>query len=97
MPSTMLGCMTLAMMSGTAVPRDRSGSRSTRPSRWRSSTTTILLAARTTIQQSQAQEITANLRPNPVLFSDWEYLPLFAPEQLDLHLPRTTQPKSTSA
>jgi cobalt-zinc-cadmium efflux system outer membrane protein len=34
-----------------------------------------LLAARTTIQQSQAQEITANLRPNPVIFSDWDYLP----------------------
>jgi outer membrane protein, heavy metal efflux system len=35
-----------------------------------------LLAARTTIQQSQAQEITANLRPNPSIFTDWEYLPL---------------------
>ena len=38
-----------------------------------------LLAARTTIQQSQAQEITANLRPNPTLFTDWEYLPLVHP------------------
>ena len=38
-----------------------------------------LQAARTTIQQSQAQEITANLRPNPVLIGDWEYLPFFAP------------------
>jgi cobalt-zinc-cadmium efflux system outer membrane protein len=35
-----------------------------------------MLAARTTIQQSQAEEITANLRPNPTLFADWEYLPL---------------------
>jgi len=35
-----------------------------------------LLAARTTIAQNQAQEITANLRPNPTLFTDWEYLPL---------------------
>src|SRR5580658_2192123 len=35
-----------------------------------------LQAARTTIQQNQAQEITANLRPNPTLFTDWEYLPL---------------------
>src|ERR1700735_2106222 len=35
-----------------------------------------MLAARTTIQQSQAEEITANLRPNPSLFADWEYLPL---------------------
>lgn len=38
-----------------------------------------LLAARTTIQQSEAEETTANLRPNPVFFADWDYLPLFAP------------------
>src|ERR1700720_4525584 len=38
-----------------------------------------LLAARTTIPQSQAQEITANLRPNPELFTDWDYLPFFSP------------------
>jgi cobalt-zinc-cadmium efflux system outer membrane protein len=37
-----------------------------------------LLAARTTIQQNQAQEITANLRPNPTFFADWEYLPIFS-------------------
>jgi len=35
-----------------------------------------LLALRTTIEQSEAEEITANLRPNPTLFTDWEYLPL---------------------
>src|SRR5580704_3680368 len=33
-----------------------------------------LLAARTTIQQSQAEEITANLRPDPTLIGDAEYL-----------------------
>lgn len=38
-----------------------------------------LLAARTTVQQSEAQEVTANLRPNPTLFTDWEYLPLVHP------------------
>jgi outer membrane protein, heavy metal efflux system len=38
-----------------------------------------LLAAQTTIQQSQALEVQANLRPNPTLFADWEYLPFFAP------------------
>src|ERR1700678_3805893 len=38
----------------------------------------VLMAARTTVQQNQAQEITANLRPNPTLFGDWEYLPLSA-------------------
>jgi cobalt-zinc-cadmium efflux system outer membrane protein len=34
-----------------------------------------LLAARTTIQQSQAEEMTANMRPNPEIFADWDYLP----------------------
>jgi cobalt-zinc-cadmium efflux system outer membrane protein len=38
-----------------------------------------ILAARTTITQSEAQEVTANLRPNPVLFTDWDYLPLLTP------------------
>jgi cobalt-zinc-cadmium efflux system outer membrane protein len=38
-----------------------------------------LLAARSTIQQNEAQEITANLRPNPSFFVDWEYLPLSSP------------------
>jgi cobalt-zinc-cadmium efflux system outer membrane protein len=38
-----------------------------------------LLAARTAIEQSKDQEITANLRPNPALFGDWEYLPFFSP------------------
>src|SRR6185437_10345036 len=40
-----------------------------------------LLAARTTIQQSEAGEITANLRPNPVILSDWQFLPIFQPSQ----------------
>jgi len=31
------------------------------------------------VQQSEAQEVTANLRPNPTLFTDWEYLPLVHP------------------
>jgi len=40
-----------------------------------------LQAARTTIQQNQAAEITANLRPNPTFFTDWEYLPVFSRAQ----------------
>src|ERR1700744_3464375 len=40
-----------------------------------------LLAARTTIQQSQAEETTANLRPNPVLLGDSQFLPIFQPDQ----------------
>jgi outer membrane protein, heavy metal efflux system len=35
-----------------------------------------LLAARTAILQNQAQEVQANVRPNPTFFTDWEYLPL---------------------
>jgi outer membrane protein, heavy metal efflux system len=38
-----------------------------------------IIAARTTIQQSEAEEVTANLRPNPFLFGDWDYLPFFSP------------------
>ncbi len=40
-----------------------------------------LLALRTTIQQNQAEETTANLRPNPVLLGDSQFLPLFQPNQ----------------
>jgi cobalt-zinc-cadmium efflux system outer membrane protein len=35
-------------------------------------------AARTQIQQNQAQEVTANLRPNPTLQWDSQFLPLFS-------------------
>jgi outer membrane protein, heavy metal efflux system len=40
-----------------------------------------LQAARSTIQQNEAQEITANLRPDPVLLGDAQFLPLFHPDQ----------------
>ena len=40
-----------------------------------------LLAARTTIQQSEAEETTANLRPSPVLLGDAQFLPVFQPGQ----------------
>jgi cobalt-zinc-cadmium efflux system outer membrane protein len=38
-----------------------------------------LLAARTTIQQNEAEEITANLRPDPTLLGDTQFLPIFQP------------------
>ena len=41
-----------------------------------------LLAARTQIEQNQAAETTANLRPNPVLMGDSQFLPIFQPDQL---------------
>jgi outer membrane protein, heavy metal efflux system len=42
-----------------------------------------LLAARTTIQQSEAEETTANLRPNPVLLGDTQFLPIFQPSRFN--------------
>lgn len=41
-----------------------------------------LQAARTAIVQSQDEEITANLRPNPVLTLDSLFVPIFQPDQL---------------
>jgi cobalt-zinc-cadmium efflux system outer membrane protein len=39
-----------------------------------------LLAQRTLISQNKEQEVTANLRPNPTLSADAQYLPLFSPD-----------------
>src|ERR1700691_1625624 len=51
-----------------------------------------LLALRSTIQQSEAEEVTANLRPNPVLLSDWQFLPIFQPSQFSAdYLDNTAQ------
>src|ERR1700720_3943999 len=37
-------------------------------------------ATRTLILQNQAQEITANLRPNPTLGADSQFIPFFSPQ-----------------
>lgn len=42
-----------------------------------------LLALRTTILQNQAMETTANLRPNPVLNWDAQFLPIFHPSSFN--------------
>jgi len=42
-----------------------------------------LIALRDTIDQSKDMEITAGLKPNPGFVSDWEYLPLFSPSNLN--------------
>jgi cobalt-zinc-cadmium efflux system outer membrane protein len=39
-----------------------------------------LKAARTQISQSQAEEITANLRPNPTIGGDAQFIPIFQPD-----------------
>jgi cobalt-zinc-cadmium efflux system outer membrane protein len=49
-----------------------------------------LKAARTTIQQNEAQEITANLRPNPTLTLDSQFLPIFQPSQFSADYINTT-------
>ncbi|MGH9711987.1 MAG: TolC family protein [Candidatus Acidiferrales bacterium] len=49
-----------------------------------------LKAARTTIQQGEALEITANLRPNPVVTADAQFLPIFQPNRFDADYINTT-------
>jgi cobalt-zinc-cadmium efflux system outer membrane protein len=51
-----------------------------------------LLATRTTVQQNEAAEITANLRPDPVLLGDVQYLPIFQPSNFSAdYLDTTTE------
>ena len=51
-----------------------------------------LMAARTTIQQNEAEETTANLRPNPVFLGDSQFLPVFQPSQFSAdYLDNTAQ------
>lgn len=50
-----------------------------------------LKAARTQIQQSEAQEVTANLRPNPTLSFDSQFVPLFNPGQFSAETLNTLQ------
>src|ERR1700691_4910461 len=42
-----------------------------------------LQAERVTIQENEAQEITANLRPDPVLMCEDDAVPAFIPNQFD--------------
>ena len=50
-----------------------------------------LLAAETTIDQDQALETQANLRPNPSWFADWEYLPFSESGQNISYLANSTE------
>ena len=49
-----------------------------------------LQAARTVIQQNEASEITANLRPNPVFTADAQFLPIFNPNRFSADYINTT-------
>jgi cobalt-zinc-cadmium efflux system outer membrane protein len=48
-------------------------------------------ATRTLILQNQAQEITANLRPNPTLGADSQFIPLFTPQDFSADNLNVTQ------
>jgi len=50
-----------------------------------------LKATRTLILQNQAQEITANLRPNPTLGVDAQFIPFFSPQDFSADNLNTTQ------
>lgn len=50
-----------------------------------------LQADRTLILQNQAQEVTANLRPNPNINFTSQYVPLFTPQDFSLDTLNTTQ------
>src|SRR6202044_2942653 len=50
-----------------------------------------LLAAQTTIEQDEELETQANLRPNPALFADWEYLPFSSSGQNLNYLANSTE------
>ncbi len=75
----LLGCLVFALVSGAALAQGPARITLDEAIQLALLRNHNLLAARTTIQQTQAQEITANLRPNPLLIGDWEYLPLFSP------------------
>jgi outer membrane protein, heavy metal efflux system len=49
-----------------------------------------LAAARTAIQQNEASEVTANLRPNPTLTLDAQFLPVFNPNKFSADYIDTT-------
>ena len=56
-----------------------------------------LQAARTTILQSEAQEITANLRPNPVLSGDYNFVPAFSPSYFGVPASQAPLPQEGDA
>lgn len=56
-----------------------------------------LLAARTTILQSEAEEITANLRPNPTFSTDYQFLPVFNPSQFNVPSSQLPLPREFDA
>lgn len=49
-----------------------------------------LQAIRNTIRENQSQEITANLRPNPIISWDAQFLPIFQPHQFSADYINTT-------
>lgn len=52
-----------------------------------------LLAARTTILQNEAQEITAAIRPNPVIAADYQFIPVFQPSYFNIPVSEVPLPR----
>ncbi len=87
----LLGCLMFAMLRGAAFAQGPVRITLDEAIQFALQHNHNLLAARTTIQQSQADETTANLRPNPTLFGDWEYLPLTNSAQNTQYLHDSTE------
>src|ERR1035437_4259958 len=87
----LLGCLMFAMLPGTALAQGPARITLDEAIQFALQHNHNLLAARTTIQQSQADETTANLRPNPTLFGDWEYQPLTSSAQYTQYLHDSTE------
>ena len=92
LPELILGQATTSSStsSGAATPGQAASAQSVRPGTLITLDQAIELALannpgikalRTQIQQNEAQEITANLRPNPVLSGDTQFIPVFTPSQ----------------
>ena len=67
-----------------------SSSRWTRRSIWRAVTIPRCRLQRTLIYQNREQEVTANLRPNPTLSWDAQYMPIFEPDLFSSDYVNTT-------
>lgn len=56
-----------------------------------------LKAARTLVEQSQAEEITAAIRPNPVFATDLAFVPIFSPSVFSLPISENPLPQEFDA
>jgi cobalt-zinc-cadmium efflux system outer membrane protein len=86
LPAALLGAMLILLVPGAARAQSPAASRPKITLRQAIEYALMhnpsMQAARTAITQSKAEEITANLRPNPVLGWDAQFIPIFSPGSL---------------